>query len=118
MSEREIQAAIAGHEARNASLKQVLAHRKTDLRESHQIECHFWAATKQDAKSLADALRSKGFAILAQQEATTPDADLPWNIEAVVTQSIDLTLRRDFTDELVRLADRHNGRYDGWGTAI
>jgi regulator of RNase E activity RraB len=41
-----------------------------------------------------------------------------WNIETGINQSIELTMRPEFTDEVVRLADSHSAEYDGWGTSI
>lgn len=117
-SEKEIQEAIEGHDRRNVSLKQLLLDKKVDIRETRPIDLHFWAASSSDAQGLADVLRTQGFTILVQRRAVVEDTTLPWNIEAQIAQSIDLTVRHEFTEELVRLAITHNARYDGWGTQI
>lgn len=82
-----------------------------DINGLRPIDFHFWAASSEDAEALAEALRSQGFTILVQRRAATPDAAMPWNVEAQASQSVDLTLRRDFTEGLVRLANAHNSRY-------
>jgi len=117
-NEQQIQEAIAGHENRNASLKSLLLDKKVDINTERPIDFHFWAASSGDAEALAEALRSQGFRILAQRRANTLDSALPWNVEAQASQSVELTIRRDFTESLVRLAGSHNSRYDGWGTLL
>jgi Regulator of ribonuclease activity B len=117
-NEQQIREALAGHDARNASLKNLLLDKKVDIHGVRPIDFHFWVASSLDAEALADALRSQGFTILVQRRAATPDVALPWNVEAQAAQSVELTARRDFTEGLVRLAVEHNGRYDGWGTLL
>jgi hypothetical protein len=108
----------SGHEARNASLRDVFLEKKIDLRESRKIECHFWIWSAKDAADLGESLKSRGFEILLQRPAAIAGDPGRWNLEAAVRQSINLTMRREFTHDLVRLADSHNGLYDGWGTSI
>jgi regulator of RNase E activity RraB len=117
-NEHKIREAISGHNARNASLKQSLLAKNVDINRLRFIDLHFWVASRVDAEDLANSLRSRGLTILVQRRAATADETLPWNIEAQVTQSVDLTIAPEFTEELVRLANSHNGRYDGWGTQI
>ena len=117
-SQSEIETIIKGHEARNEALRQILVNRGIDLREPRQIECHFWAWSDEDATSLADALVRRGFEILARRSAGSAQDPNLWNVEAAIRQSAELTLRREFTDELVRAAATHAARYDGWGTRL
>lgn len=118
VSESEIEAILQGHESRNEALRQTLLGKGVDFAEPRVIECHFWAWNEDDAAGLAGDLVGSGFRILAQRSAGSPrDPDL-WNIEAAITQSIQLTLRREFTDELVRVAATHSAKYDGWGTRL
>lgn len=117
MDEDQIQEAIAGHQARNLSLKQLLVERGVDLKEPRPIECHFYSRSERDAQALAEALRSRGFEILVNQKSVGPTSDL-WNIEAAIVQSVDLTTRREFIDELVRLANTYDSEHDGWGTSV
>lgn len=117
-ADKTIDEIISGHEARDASLRRVFLERKVDFTEPRVIECHFWTWSEKDAVSLAEALKSRAFKILAQRPAAITGDPQRWNVEAAIRQSIDLTMRREFIDELVRLADSHSGIYDGWGTQI
>ena len=117
-SEAEIETIILGHESRNEQLRQSLLGRGVDLTAPRQIECHFWAWSGGDAASVADALARRGFEILAQRAAVSArDLNL-WNVEAAINQSIEVTLTREFTNELVRLAAARSAKYDGWGTRL
>jgi regulator of RNase E activity RraB len=118
VSETEIEAIIQGHESRNAALRQTLIENGVDLGESRTIECHFWSWSELNAARLAEDLVSRGFEILAQRSARSPKDPELWNVEAAIKQSAELTLRREFTDELVRIAAAHFGKYDGWGTRV
>jgi|SRR5579863_647946 len=115
---QEIEAVKAGHEARNAALRRVFLEKGTDLAETRLIECHFWARTEQDSENLARSLKSLGFRILVEGPAASESDPSRWNIEAGIHQSIELTMRPEFTDEVVRLANSHTAEYDGWGTSI
>jgi Regulator of ribonuclease activity B len=118
LSEIQIEEAISGHEARNTGLRRVFIAKGVDFGEPRLIECHFWTWRKEDAVGLAEALTTRGFRILAQRPAASSNDPFLWNVEAGIEQSIELTLRREFTDELVRVAAVHSGRYDGWGTHV
>jgi hypothetical protein len=114
----QIEKEISGHEARNSALRHKFVEKKVDLAQPRPIECHFWAWTPEDAVRMAEELANRGFVILTRRAAPTSRDPTLWNIEAGITQSINLTLRREFTDELVRLAATYCSRYDGWGTQI
>jgi regulator of RNase E activity RraB len=115
---KTIEEIVSGHEDRNASLRRVFLERKVDLTESRLIECHFWTWSGEDANALADTLKTQGFEIVTMRSASIPNDPHRWNVEAAVRQSIDLTMRHEFVEALVRLADSHGGVYDGWGTRI
>jgi regulator of RNase E activity RraB len=110
--------AIFAHEARNSALLRVFQEKKVDLREPRKIECHFWTRNGDDAKALAVSLNNRGFKILVQGLASRRDDSIRCNVEAEIRQSIDLTMRREFIEDLVRLARAHNSIYDGWGTLV
>ena len=118
MTETQIQDFISSHVARNSDLYRLFMDKKADLTEARLIECHFWTWSKTDAEALARELERRGFDILRSNSAASSEDPHLWNLEAIVKQSISLTVRREFTEELVRLADLHGGRYDGWGTSI
>lgn len=117
-SDKEIRDAIAGHDSRNVALKRLLVDKGINCQDPRIIEFHFWSATQIDADSLAKALASQGFAILTTRKAASTAAPLPWNVEAQANQSVELTVRQDFTEGMVRLAKAHNSSYDGWGTLL
>ncbi len=118
LSECQIEEAISDHDARNAALRGTFIEKLVDLGEARLVECHFWAWSEEDGAGLAKALRDRGFVILSQGPAASSKGDALWNVEAGIKQSIELTLRREFTDELVRVAAMHSGSYDGWGMSI
>ena len=118
LNESQIEEAISGHESRNAELRRVLVEKRVDFAVPRLIECHFWTNNAEDATSLSAALAANGFQILALRPAPTATDPSLWNVEGGITQSIELTLRREFTDELVRVSAGHSGLYDGWGTSI
>ncbi len=115
---KTIEEIISNHEARDASLCRVFLEKNIDLTDARIIECHFWTWSREDAAKLGEALKSRGFEILVQRPAAIAGDPDRWNVEAAVRQSINLTMRREFIDELVRLADSHDGLYDGWGTRV
>jgi hypothetical protein len=115
---KNIEEIINDHQQRNAALRQVFLDKKIDLTEPRRIECHFWIWSEKNTTDLETSLKKRGFAILARSPAATPSDSRRWNLEAAVTQSIELTMRREFTDELAKLAASHDALYDGWGTSI
>jgi regulator of RNase E activity RraB len=118
ISESAIIESIQGHMIRNEALLQAFINKGVDPREPRTIECHFWACASTDAVNLAEALIALGFKILKQQSAMLAKDPNRWNIEVAIKQSIDITMRREFTEDLVRLAATHSAEYDGWGTSV
>jgi Regulator of ribonuclease activity B len=116
--ESQIEQAISDHDARNAELRRTFIEKEVDLDEARPVEFHFWAWSKQYAAGLAKALEDRGFLVLSKRSATSPSDPSIWNVEATIKQSIELTLRHEFSDELVRVANEYYGRYDGWGTGV
>jgi regulator of RNase E activity RraB len=103
---------------RNASLRRMFLEEKIDLTEPRRIECHFWTWSQESAAQLGESLKRIGFEIIVQRSAAISDDPDRWNLEGAINQSIDVTMRREFVDEIVKLADSHGGLYDGWGTRI
>jgi regulator of RNase E activity RraB len=118
ISESEIEKLIRGHESRNQALRQTLLSKGVDPREPRMIECHFGAWGREDAASLSEALAARGFQITVQRPARSPKDPSVWNVEAAIRKSIDLTMRRELTEDLVRIAASCSAEYDGWGTTI
>lgn len=115
---REIQKIISGHHARNASLRSVFLEKKVDLGQLWPIDCHFWTSSEEDAIDLGAVLKAQGFEILRQNPASSPTNSGRWNLETRVRQSIELTMRDEFTEHIAKIADAHKGVYDGWGTTV
>jgi hypothetical protein len=115
---RSIEEIIAGHMARDASMRRIFSQKKVDPSEPRVIECQFWIPSKEDADRLAQALKNLGFEILKQHPMAIAGKPEQWNLEAATRQSIDQTMSREFVEKLVRIADFNHGGYDGWGTRI
>jgi regulator of RNase E activity RraB len=118
MNETEIMKQIEEHQLRNQVLVKQLQDHGVNIREKRVIECHFWIWDDAKLRGLESELRMRGFRILRSglsQDRSDPNLR---NLEAAITQSVDLTIRREFTDELVRLSAQFSAIYDGWGTSI
>lgn len=102
VEQKTIEEIISDHETRNASLREVFVEKNVDLKEPRTIECHFWTWSRNDAAELSESLKSRGFEILTQRPAAIAGDPSRWKLEAAVKQSIDLTMRREFIDELAR----------------
>jgi Regulator of ribonuclease activity B len=118
LNESQIEDAISAHEARNVELRRIFVEKRVDFGEARLVDCHFWTWTKDEAAGLSKALIARGFLILSQGLAPSSKDPSLWNVTAAIKQSIELTLRREFTDELVRVAAEHSALYDGWGTSV
>jgi Regulator of ribonuclease activity B len=114
ITESQIEHAISDHDARNAELRRGFIEKEVDLDEARMVEFHFWAWSKEDAAGLTKALEDRGFLVHSKRSTTSSGDPSLWNIEATIKQSIELTLRHEFTDELVRVAAQYCGRYDEW----
>ncbi len=108
--------AVSGHQRRNAALKEMLLGR-VDLGASRAIDCHFWSRSEVDAAVLIADSKAQGCSLITQGEARTKD-DFGWNVELRVHQSVEQTIRPEFTLLLVQIARSRNSIYDGWGTQI
>jgi hypothetical protein len=114
LTESQIEQAISDHDVRNAELRRGFIEKNVDLDEARTVEFHLWTWSKDDAAGLAKALEDRGFlVVLKHPEPSSSDPSL-CKIEATIKQSIELTLRHEFSDELVRVAAGHSGRYEGW----
>jgi Regulator of ribonuclease activity B len=114
LTESQIEQAISDRDAKNAELRRTFNEEEVDLDEARIVEFHFRAWSKDDAAGLAKALEDHGFLVLSKSPSVFSSDPSFWNVEATIKQSIDLTLRHEFTDEIVRVAAQHCGRYDGW----
>lgn len=118
MDDAKLQQAVQAHEGRNAALRKTFLEKNVDMRMARDIDLHFWASGEASASALAESLSRLGFAVPVPRPAPTAGDVNLWNVEARVRQSIDLTMRREFITDVVRLADSHGGVFDGWGTLL
>jgi predicted membrane-bound spermidine synthase len=114
LTESQIEQAISDHDARNAELRRTFIKKGVDLDDARMVEFHFRTWSKEAAAGLSKALEDRGFLVVLKHPAVFSSDPSFWNVEATIRQSIELTLRHEFTDELVRVAARYSGRYDGW----
>jgi S-adenosylhomocysteine hydrolase len=116
--DEDLQSTIEAHQRRNASLRDLLITKGVDLTEPRIVECHFWSTGEDNARALAKALEIRGFKIRVLRAARTANERYLWNVETAVKQSPEITMRPEFTDDLVKLASAFESRYDGWGTQV
>jgi regulator of RNase E activity RraB len=116
MDSAKLQESVSAHEQRNAALHRSFVEKNIDMRAPRDIDIHFWAQGQANASQLTESFRRLGYEVSVQRP-TRDDRDR-WNVEAHVTQSIDLTMRREFITDLVQLADSHGAVFDGWGTLL
>jgi Regulator of ribonuclease activity B len=114
LTESQIEQAILDRDAKNAELRRTFIKKEVDLNEARTVEFHFWTWNKEDAAGLSKALEDRGFLVVLKHPAVFYSDRSVWNVDSTIRQSIELTLRHEFTDELVRVAARYSGRYDGW----
>lgn len=118
MNETELRSSMEAHQRRNAELVAHLRTKDVDLRVPRLIELHFWADSHEGAVLLARALYEKGFLILVLAPVTSSEHPSRWNLEARVSQSVDVTVRPEFVEDLVRVANAFSAELDGWGTSV
>jgi len=118
MLEVEIQASIKGHQKRNTELMKRLRAKGAILGEPRSIDLHFWAPSQKHAALLSRALYERGFLVLVLAPANSKEDPKRWNIEAGVRQSINITIRKEFVEGMVRMASDFSSEFDGWGTSL
>ncbi|GAA6184765.1 MULTISPECIES: ribonuclease E inhibitor RraB [Alteromonadaceae] len=82
----------------------------------HTIEYHF-AHSDFDVleKAAVDAFKA-GFEVGDAEELMLDDGGTVFCFDAVVERMLDIDLINKDTDTLLKIADKHNIHYDGWGT--
>jgi hypothetical protein len=106
------------HSARNEQLIAVLKKKVVSLTEARTIDLHFWAWSEAGARSIAGELGTRGIVIQRIAPAqcdTEPDV---WSVEASVERSVDTVTAAEFIREMITLAAKHSGEFDGWGTSV
>src|SRR5690242_1409325 len=100
-TESEITTSVVEHQARNGELRILLIKKGVDLCAPRKIDCYFVIDGSENAQRLAASLVDLGFQILDQDPSPSPKNPHSWNLEASIQQSAELTIRREFTEELV-----------------
>jgi regulator of RNase E activity RraB len=119
MDSDAIRQALEGHRVRNVALLADLRSRNLDLGALYSTEHHFWSFSEEDARMLADALRSEGYwGVTIGPTQRTNDGAHFWSIEAAFTRTLADAASNEVTEALVRLAAAHGSDYDGWGVSI
>ncbi|MDO6695704.1 ribonuclease E inhibitor RraB [Aliiglaciecola sp. 3_MG-2023] len=82
----------------------------------HTIEYHF-AHSDFDIleKAAVDAFKA-GFEVGDAEELMLDDGGTVFCFDAVVERMLNIDLINKDTDTLLKIADKHNIHYDGWGT--
>jgi regulator of RNase E activity RraB len=112
----DVESIIEGHRARNRELLKSIASKGADPNLPRNIDLHFWTFSEDGARSLCTALEARGYSPVRRNRAV---ADLSlWNVETSIHASPASVAALAFVEDLARLADTHDGEFDGWGTSI
>jgi regulator of RNase E activity RraB len=82
----------------------------------YAIEHHF-ASTDFDVleKAAVDAFKA-GFEVSDAEELVLDDGEEVFCFDAVVERKLDINVLNEDIDKLLKIADKHDVTYDGWGT--
>lgn len=100
----------------NADTIEALIDDGTDITQAHTIEHHL-ASKNFDVleKAAVDAFKA-GFEVGDAEELMLDDGGTVFCFDAVVTKKLDVAAFNDDVDKLLKIAEKHNIHYDGWGT--
>lgn len=80
-----------------------------------RLVSHSFSFNREGARAVGDELRRKGFKKVWVGEEMTGDDY--WHVIGVCVQSLTDRSVGNANKEMVELAGRYSGRYDGWSTA-
>lgn len=82
----------------------------------YTIEHHF-ASIDFDVleKAAVDAFKA-GFEVTDAEELTLDDGEIVFCFDAIAERKLDINKLNADIDALLKIADKHNVTYDGWGT--
>lgn len=66
-------------------------------------------------KAAVDAFKA-GFEVTDAEELVLDDGGLVFCFDAIAQRELDIEALKKDTDTLLKIADKHNVHYDGWGT--
>ena len=96
----------------------VLLGHKVNLAKPREVDLNFWANGPKAAKSLAAALKERGYVVKSLQPAVGEKKSGLWAVDVAAKVAPETVISECFTEELVRLAANLGGKFDGWGTSI
>lgn len=100
----------------NQETIQALLDDGSDKSQAHTIEYHF-AGDDFDAleKAAVDAFKA-GFEVTDAEELLLDDAGSILCFDAIAERLLDLDKINQDTDQLLKIAEKHQVHFDGWGT--
>jgi regulator of RNase E activity RraB len=117
MNDSEPKKQIEGHNRSNHELVVTLKNKGLSEDDWIEAEYHFWAQEQDDAVAFAKQLYDEGFLILVIAPVVDDDGTT-WDLEVQMSEPIKKVVSEQKTKYLVRLADKFNSVYDGWGTSL
>ena len=87
----------------------------SDLTKVHDIDFFLYFASKPQAKEAAKEMKQLGYTAVTLEKS--PDKS-QWSVQAKRSMIPQLEAMTASTRSLEKLASRHGGEYDGWGTSI
>lgn len=109
---------LQGHKSRNIELLADLRAKNIPLDQPRSVELHFWANGQANAAQLALELYKQGYIVLRLAPASVNEDPQRWNIEVGAKLSPDQLADKVLIKNLINLATRYLGIFDGWGTSI
>src|SRR5690242_17443357 len=111
--EERLQDLIVSHAARNQQLASTIRSQGVNLDNERLADIHFWSPDETTAGLLADALTRNEFGSVQKSAGSEK-----WSVSGQIRAKVTTLISSEFTELLVRLADKHNSVYDGWGTTL
>jgi hypothetical protein len=81
------------------------------------VDFYLYLRTREDADAAREALQGEGYAVHAAPSAD-PESDRPWLVRASRELAVGEQSMEDAEALFRQLAERYNGEYDGWETAV
>ncbi len=88
----------------------------SDVSQPHTIEYHFASADFDVLEKAAVDTFKAGFEVSDAEELMLDDGGTIFCFDATVERMLDVNKINQDTDILLKIADKHQVHYDGWGT--
>ena len=96
---------------------EVAREQMADPTKPRATDFYLYLRTPEDADAAAEALRAEGYTIGARPSAD-PESERPWLVRASRELVVGDQSMEDAERFLRQLAERYDGEYDGWETAV